>query len=60
MLIFNLQLALTFDLQYLDKVTIFYAAVYGMQADLNLVGQQHSWANSLFYFGCLAAELPAN
>lgn len=38
MLIFNLQLALTFGLQYLDKVTISYAAVCGMRADLSLVG----------------------
>lgn len=60
MLIFNLQLALTFGLQYLDKVTISYVAVCGMRTDLSIVGQQYSWVNSLFYFGYLVAEPPAN
>lgn len=50
----------TFGLQYLDKVTISYAATYDMNKDLNLVGQQYSWANSIFYFGYLVGEFPAN
>ncbi|KPM43000.1 putative transporter [Neonectria ditissima] len=53
-------LMLTFGLQYLDKVTVSYAAVYNMNRDLNLVGQQYSWANSVFYFGYLVGEFPAN
>ncbi|CAM1507320.1 Fc.00g069610.m01.CDS01 [Cosmosporella sp. VM-42] len=53
-------LAISFGLQYLDKVTISYAAIYGMREELNLVGQQYSWANSLFYFGYLVGEFPAN
>ncbi|CAH0053542.1 unnamed protein product [Clonostachys solani] len=53
-------LMLTFGLQYLDKVTISYAAVYNMKKDLNLVGQEYSWANSIFYFGYLVGEFPAN
>ncbi|KAF7553814.1 hypothetical protein G7046_g6993 [Stylonectria norvegica] len=53
-------LMLTFGLQYLDKVTISYAAVYNMKKDLGLVGQQYSWANSLFYVGYLVGEFPAN
>ncbi|KAH7024357.1 dipeptide transmembrane transporter [Microdochium trichocladiopsis] len=53
-------LAITFGLQYLDKVSIGYSAVYDMIPDLGLVGQQYSWANSLFYFGYLAGEVPAN
>lgn len=51
---------LTFGLQYLDKVTLSYAAVYGLRKDLNLVGQDYSWANSIFYFGYLVGEFPAN
>jgi len=54
------QLAITFGLQYLDKITISYAAVYGMRTDLGLVGQEYSWTNSLFYFGYMVGELPAN
>ncbi|KAF2808121.1 dipeptide transmembrane transporter [Mytilinidion resinicola] len=53
-------LALTFGLQYLDKVTISYAAVYGIRKDLDLVGTQYSWANSIFYFGYLVGEIPSN
>ncbi|KAH8901123.1 dipeptide transmembrane transporter [Thozetella sp. PMI_491] len=53
-------LMITFGLQYLDKVTISYAAVYDMRTDLNLVGQDYSWANSIFYFGYLVGEFPAN
>ncbi|KAI1342746.1 dipeptide transmembrane transporter [Xylariaceae sp. FL0016] len=49
-------LCITISLQYLDKVTLSYSAVYGMQKDLNLVGQQYSWASSIYYFGYLVAE----
>ena len=33
-----------------------YAAILGLRADLNLVGQDYSWASSLFYFGYLTAS----
>lgn len=51
---------MTFGLQYLDKVTISYAAVYGMRAELNLKGQDYSWAVTLFYFGYLVGQPPAS
>ncbi|KAK4868072.1 hypothetical protein LT330_007270 [Penicillium expansum] len=53
-------LCLTFGLQYLDKVTTSYAAVYGMRKDLGLVGQEYSWATSMFYFGYLVAQAPSS
>lgn len=31
-----------------------------MRKDLNLVGTQYSWANSIFYFGYLVGEVPSN
>lgn len=31
-----------------------------MRTDLKLVGSDYSWANSIFYFGYLAGEIPAN
>ncbi|RYP35286.1 hypothetical protein DL767_003874 [Monosporascus sp. MG133] len=49
-------LCATIALQYLDKVTLSYAAVYGLQSDLHLVGQQYSWTSSIYYFGYLVAE----
>ncbi|KAL4876815.1 hypothetical protein BJY04DRAFT_210327 [Aspergillus karnatakaensis] len=53
-------LMITFGLQYLDKVTMSYAAVYNMREDLGMTGQDYSWATSIFYFGYLAGEFPAN
>lgn len=54
------QISLTFGLQYLDKVTISYAAVYGMRTELHLAGQDYSWISSIFYFGYLVGQPPAN
>ncbi|KAL3458257.1 hypothetical protein BJX64DRAFT_302031 [Aspergillus heterothallicus] len=53
-------LMVTFGLQYLDKVTLSYAAVYNMREDLGMTGQDYSWATSIFYFGYMAGEFPAN
>jgi ACS family allantoate permease-like MFS transporter len=49
----------TYGLQYLDKVALGYAAVYTLRTDLGLVGQQYSWASSIFYFGYLVGQVPA-
>ncbi|RDW61934.1 hypothetical protein BP6252_11367 [Coleophoma cylindrospora] len=43
---------------YFDKATLAYAAVYGLRTDLGLVGQQYSWATSIFYFGYLVGQWP--
>ncbi|KAJ5825294.1 Major facilitator superfamily domain general substrate transporter [Penicillium riverlandense] len=42
--------------QYLDKQAMNYSAILGLQTDMHLVGQDYSWAVSLFYFGYLAAS----
>lgn len=51
--------ALVYFMQHLDKQSINYASVFGLQQDLNLIGQQFSWAVSLFYVGQLVSEYPA-
>jgi fucose permease len=43
-----------------DKIIISNAAIYGMKEDTHLVGDQFSWVGSIFYFGFLIAEWPAN
>lgn len=43
-----------------DKIIISNAQVYGMGTSLGLVGNQYSWLGSIFYFGYLSFELPAN
>jgi hypothetical protein len=41
----------TYMLQYLDKSSINFASVYGLQDGTNLHGQDYSWLSSIFYFG---------
>ncbi|KAH8172804.1 major facilitator superfamily protein [Sarocladium implicatum] len=50
----------TITLAAVDKIIISNASLYGMSRDTHLVGQQYSWVGSIFYFGWLIAEYPAN
>ncbi|KAK7725655.1 hypothetical protein SLS57_003720 [Botryosphaeria dothidea] len=45
---------------YLDKTTLSYAAIFGINEDLSLVNTQYSWLSSIFYFGFIAWALPTN
>ncbi|EHK96713.1 putative Uncharacterized transporter [Glarea lozoyensis 74030] len=47
-------------LQYMDKVTLSYAAVMGIKEDTHLTASQYSWTGSIFYLGYLAFEYPHN
>jgi MFS family permease len=49
----------TYTLQYLDKNSINFASVYGLQKGTKLHGQNYSWLGSIFYFGYLLAQWPA-
>ncbi|KAF4633548.1 hypothetical protein G7Y89_g4580 [Cudoniella acicularis] len=51
-------LCVTYGLQFLDKTSLGYSSVFGIIPDNNLVGQDYSWASSIFYFGYLIAEYP--
>ncbi|KAL4880316.1 major facilitator superfamily domain-containing protein [Aspergillus karnatakaensis] len=42
--------------QYLDKQAVGYAAVFGLQEDLDLSSNEYSWVVSIFYLGQLASE----
>ncbi|GAA5927408.1 hypothetical protein JCM10213_003462 [Rhodosporidiobolus nylandii] len=53
-----LAFSLIFLLNYMDKIGLSYAAIFGMKPDLGLVGQDYSWCSSIFYFGQLVAEFP--
>lgn len=52
-------LMMTYMLQYLDKSSINFASVYGLQKGTHLHGQDYSWLSSIFYFGYLVAQYPA-
>ncbi|CAI0647421.1 unnamed protein product [Colletotrichum noveboracense] len=45
---------------YIDKTTLSYAAIFGIQKDLGLKGAEYSWLSSVFYFGFLIWALPTN
>lgn len=45
---------------YIDKTTLSYAAIFGIQTDLHLEGTQYSWLSSMFYFGFLVWAVPTN
>ncbi|KAF7555492.1 hypothetical protein G7Z17_g2110 [Cylindrodendrum hubeiense] len=51
-------LIVSYGLQYLDKTSLAYSAILGLQEDLHLVGQQYSWTSSVFYIGYLVASYP--
>ncbi|KAF5659126.1 allantoate ureidosuccinate permease [Fusarium heterosporum] len=51
-------LIISYGLQYLDKTSLAYGAILGLREDLQLVGQQFSWASSIFYIGYLVASYP--
>lgn len=53
-------LCIVYGLQYLDKTTLSYSSIMGIQTDDHLVGQQYSWLGSIFYFGYLVWEYPTN
>lgn len=53
-------LCITYALQSIDKTTLGYAAVFGLQTDLDLHGTEYSWLGALFYLGYLAWEFPTN
>ncbi|GAA6052475.1 hypothetical protein JCM3770_001130 [Rhodotorula araucariae] len=50
--------AIIFGLNYLDKIGLSYAAIFGMRTDLHFAGQDYQWTATVFYFGQLLAEFP--
>jgi ACS family allantoate permease-like MFS transporter len=51
---------IAFGLQYLDKATLTYASVMGLQHDLHLKGDNYQWLASIFYLGYLSFEVRSN
>ncbi|KAG9252962.1 major facilitator superfamily domain-containing protein [Emericellopsis atlantica] len=51
-------LFVTYMFNFMDKVILSSAAVFGLRDDNNLQGQQYSWLGSAFYFGYLIWEYP--
>lgn len=53
-------ICVTYTLQFLDKLSLNYAAAYTLINDLGLGGQRYSWVAAIFNFGYLAGAIPAN
>jgi hypothetical protein len=53
-------MCLSYGLNYVDKVAMGWAVLFNFREDLGLVGDEYSWASSMFYFGYLVAQYPAN
>ncbi|KAH7317157.1 major facilitator superfamily domain-containing protein [Stachybotrys elegans] len=49
----------TYMLQYLDKNSLNFASVYGLEEGTNLHGQDYSWLGTIFYFGYLVSQFPS-
>ncbi|KAJ6000335.1 hypothetical protein N7481_000744 [Penicillium waksmanii] len=47
-------------IQFVDKLTISYAATYGIITEAHLVGQEYSLLITIFYIGYLVAQYPTN
>ncbi|PQE15637.1 MFS transporter protein [Rutstroemia sp. NJR-2017a BBW] len=52
-------LFVTYMLQYLDKNSLNFSSVYGLQKGTHLEGQDYSWLGSIFYFGYLFFQFPS-
>ncbi|TVY81123.1 putative transporter [Lachnellula suecica] len=50
----------TFMLQYIDKSSLAYGAVFDLFKNANISSAQYSWLASLFYFGYLFFEYPGS
>ncbi|KAL1636201.1 hypothetical protein SLS58_009895 [Diplodia intermedia] len=53
-------LMITYLIQFLDKSSISYSALWGMRQDVGLHCSQYSWLTTIFYLGYLVAEFPLN
>jgi MFS family permease len=50
----------TYALQYIDKQALGYSAVFDLFKDAHINSNEYSWLASIFYFGFLFWEYPAN
>ncbi|OOQ88731.1 putative 2-ketogluconate transporter [Penicillium brasilianum] len=53
-------MVVTYLIQTLDKGTMSYASIMGIQEDTHLVGQQYSWMTTILYMIILVVEFPEN
>ncbi|OAQ96980.1 hypothetical protein LLEC1_06984, partial [Akanthomyces lecanii] len=52
-------MTICFCFQLMDKLALSYTSILGIREDLHLSDSDYSWANSIYYFGYLAASYPS-
>ena len=53
-------MCIVYGLNYLDKTTLSYASIMGLQTDLSLTKSNYQWLGSIFYIGYLGFEYPTS
>ena len=53
-------MCVVYGLNYLDKTTISYASIMGLEEELRLTKNNYQWLGSIFYFGYLGFEYPTS
>lgn len=53
-------MGIVYCMQYMDKVALSQATLLNLREDLNLHGQEYSWASTIFYFGYFAWSWPSS
>lgn len=53
-------MCIIYGLNYLDKTTLSYASIMGLETDLKLTQHNYQWIGSIFYCGYLGFEYPTS
>ena len=53
-------MCVVYGLNYLDKTTLSYTSIMGLETELGLTKNNYQWLGSIFYFGYLGFEYPTN
>ncbi|KAL5337525.1 MFS general substrate transporter [Aspergillus crustosus] len=53
-------MGICYMMQYMDKLALTQATLFGLRQDLNLVDAEYSWASAVFYFGYFAWSWPSS
>ena len=53
-------MCIVYGLNYLDKTTLSYASIMGLETDLDLTKSNYQWLGSVFYIGYLGFEYPTS
>ncbi|RHZ44861.1 uncharacterized protein CDV56_102539 [Aspergillus thermomutatus] len=53
-------MGLCYMMQFMDKLALSQATLFGLRKDLHIVGREYAWAPAIFYFGYFAWSWPSS